>query len=65
MSFLAVFIVPVPFFFLNHSLCTHVMLILILIDVQYLHNDAFSFEKGLIYQNHPLNFHNPIKNAPQ
>ena len=40
------------------------MLIFILIDVQYLHNDVFSFEKGLIHQNHTLNSHNPIKNAP-
>ena len=40
------------------------MLIFILIDVQYLHNDVFSFENSLIYQNHSLNCHNPIKNAP-
>ena len=40
------------------------MLIFILIDVQYFHNDVFSFEKGLIHQNHTLNSHNPIKNAP-
>ena len=41
------------------------MLIFILIDVQYMHNDVFSFEKGLIYQSHSLNSHNPIKNCPQ
>ena len=40
------------------------MLIFILIDVQYLDNDVFSFEKGLIHQNHSLNSHNPIKNPP-
>ena len=49
MSFLAVFIAPVPFLYQRHRLCTHVMLIFILIDVQYLHNDVFSFEKGLIH----------------
>ena len=64
MSFLAVFIAPVPFLYQRHRLCTHVMLIFILIDVQYLHNDAFSFEKGLIHQNHSLSSHNPIKKPP-
>ena len=44
--------------------CTCVMLIFILTDVQYLHNDLFSFEKRLIHQNHYLNPHNPIKNPP-
>ena len=61
MSFLAVFIAPVPFLFQRHSLCTHVMLIFILIDVKYLHNDVFSFEKCLIHQNHSLNSHNLTK----
>ena len=65
MSFLAVFIAPAPFLFQRYSLCTHVMLNLILIGVKYLHNDVFSFEKGLIHQNHSLNSHNPIKNHPQ
>ena len=37
------------------------MLIFILIDVRYLHNNAFSFEKGLINQNHSLLSHNPTK----
>ena len=63
MSFLAVFIAPVPFLYQRHRLCTHVMLIFILIDVQYLHN-VFSFEKGLIHQNHSLSSHNPIKMPP-
>ena len=38
------------------------MLIFILIDVHYLHNDVFSFEKGLIHHNQYLSFHDPIKN---
>ena len=58
MSFLAVFIAPAPFLFQRYSLCTHVMLNFILIGVKYLHNDVFSFEKGLIHQNHSLNPHN-------
>ena len=41
------------------------MLIFILSDVQYLHNDIFSFEKGLIHQNYSLNSHNPTKSCPQ
>ena len=40
------------------------MLIFILNDVKYLHNNFFSFEKGLIHQNLSLTFHNPIKNSP-
>ena len=40
------------------------MLILVLIDVQYLNNDVFSFEKGLIRQNHSLKSHHPIKESP-
>ena len=40
------------------------MLIFILIDVQYLHNDLFSFEKGLIHTNHSLIPRNPIINPP-
>ena len=38
------------------------MLIFMLIDFRYLHNDAFSFEKGLINRNHSLLSHNPTKN---
>ena len=64
MSFLAVFIAPAPFLFQRYSLCTHVMLNLILIGVKYLHNDVFSFEKGLIHQNHSLNPPHAIKNPP-
>ena len=64
MSFLAVFIAPAPFLFQRYSLCTHVMLNFILIGVKYLHNDVFSFEKGLIHQNHSLNSHHAIKNSP-
>ena len=37
------------------------MLILILINVEYLQNVVFSFEKGLNSQNHPSDFHQPIK----
>ena len=40
------------------------MLVFILLDVQYLHNDVFSFENGLIHQNHFLNSHNRIKSPP-
>ena len=41
------------------------MLIFISIDVQYLQDDVFSFEKGLIRQNHSsLNSHNRIKKMP-
>ena len=40
------------------------MLTFILIDVQYLHNDVYSFEKGLIHQNHFFNSHNLIKRCP-
>ena len=45
--FLAVVIVHVPY-----SLYTQVMLILILIDVQYLQNVVLSLEKGSDDQNH-------------
>ena len=47
-------------------ICTHVaMLILLLIDVQYLQDDGFSFDKGLICQsNSSLNSHNPINPPP-
>ena len=45
MSFLAVFIALVPFLFQRHSLCTHVVLIFILIDVQYLDNDVLALKK--------------------
>ena len=39
------------------------MLILNLIDVQYLQKVVFSFEKGSMCQNHPgSGSHNPIKN---
>ena len=37
------------------------MLVFILFGVQYLHNDVFSFEIGLIHQKHSLNYHNLIK----
>ena len=40
------------------------MLIFSLINVQYLDNDNFSFEKGLIHQNHYLSSQNPMKNPP-
>ena len=37
------------------------MLVFILFGVQYLHNDVFSFEIGLIHQKHSLNYHSLIK----
>ena len=41
------------------------MLILILIDVQYLQNAVFNFEKGLNRQNHSSHgSHHPVKNFP-
>ena len=44
---------------------TQVILILILIDVQYLQNIAFSFEKSLNGQNHSsAHSEHPIKNPP-
>ena len=53
-SFLTVTIAPAPFLFSLHALCGHswVVLISILIDVQYLQNDGFCFEKGLNGQMH-------------
>ena len=39
------------------------MLILISIDVQYLQNIVFSFEKGSDGQNYSLDSHHPIKNS--
>ena len=52
--FLTVTIAPAPFLFSLHTLCGHswVVLISILIDVQYLQNDVFYFEKGLNGQMH-------------
>ena len=44
--FLTVVIVPVKIFFTSYSLYTQVMVTVILIDVQYLLNVAFSFENG-------------------
>ena len=41
------------------------MLILILIDIQYLQNIGFSFGKKLNVQNHLSDFHHLIKNFPQ
>ena len=41
------------------------MLILILIDVQYLQKAVFSFEKGSNGQNHSSSgFHHPVKKFP-
>ena len=50
-SFLVVVIAQEPFLFSLHTLCTHAMLVLILIDVQYLHNVVFSLENDLNGQN--------------
>ena len=42
------------------------MLILILIDVQYLQKAIFSFEKGSVGQNHySSGSHHPVKKVPQ
>ena len=42
------------------------MVILILIDVQYSHKAVFSFEKGLIGQNHSSSgYHHPVKKFAQ
>ena len=42
------------------------MLILILVNVQYLHNVAFGFEKGLSDQNHSLaDYHYSTEKFPQ
>ena len=62
-SFLGIFIAPVCTIVILtlYSLCIHLMLILVLIDVQYSHNDVFSFEKGLIRQNRSLKYHHSIK----
>ena len=40
------------------------MLILILLDVQYLQNAVFSFEKGSNRQNHPSGSHQLVKKSP-
>ena len=41
------------------------MLILVLIDVQYLQKAIFSFEKGMIGQNNSSSgFHHPVKKSP-
>ena len=49
----------------SNSLCTQVILILILIDVQYLQNVFFFFDKGSKGQNHAFQeSHLPIRNHP-
>ena len=70
-SFLAVVITCVPFCFnfilvylfvlTSYSLYTQIMLSLILVDVEYLQNVVFSFEKALNGQNHlsPDSHENP------
>ena len=58
-SFLALVIAPVP------SLDTQVILILILVDVQYLQKAVFSFEKGSNCQNYSSSAsHHPVKEFP-
>ena len=55
-----IFILP------SYSLYTQVMLILILINVQYLQNVVFSFEKGSSGQNHSLSdSHQPVEKSHQ
>ena len=53
------------FIFTLYSFYTQVMLILILIDVQYLQKVVFSFEKGLNGQKHSSGSHHSIKNFLQ
>ena len=65
-SFLAVVIAPVATIFVlsSYSFETEIMLILILIDVQYLQNAVFSFEK--FCQNHSSSdSHHLVKKSPQ
>ena len=65
MSFLAVVIASVLFLFFI-LLYTQFMLTLILIDVQYLQNVVFSFEKSLNDQNHlSSDSYHSIKKSPQ
>ena len=53
------------FILTSYSLCTQVMLILILIDFQYLQNVVFNFVKGLNGQMHYSSDSNhPIKKNP-
>ena len=53
------------FVLISYSFDTQVVLILILIDVQYLRNVVFSFEKGLIQQNHCSSVsHHPLTHPP-
>ena len=61
-SFLVVVLAHESFLFSLHTLCSHAMLVLILIDVQYLHNVVFSLEKDLNGQNcSSSGSHRPIK----
>ena len=54
------------FYFTFTSLHTQVMLIMILINVQYLENVVFNFEKGSSGQNHSLSdSHHAIEKSPQ
>ena len=66
-SFLALAIAPVPFFILtSSSLYTKITLVLMLIDVQYLQNVVFSFEKASNVQNHSSSDpHHSIKSSLQ
>ena len=53
------------FVFNSYSLYTHVLLVLILIDVQYFQNVVFSLEKDSKSQNHSSSgSHHPIKKVP-
>ena len=63
--FLAVVAAPVSFLFYFHTIYTQVTLLFILINVQYLQNVVFSFEKGLSGQNHSLSdSHHLIEKSP-
>ena len=48
----------------SYSLYTQILLILILIDVQYLQNVRFSFESGSDSRNHYSSSHHSIKKSP-
>ena len=63
-SFLAVVIATIPFFLTLCSFYTQVILILILINVQYLRNVIFSFEKSSNGQIHSSDSHHLIKKNP-
>ena len=65
-SILVVFIASVytSFILTSYSLYTQEMIVLVLIDIQYLQNVAFNFEKSSNSQNHSSDSHQLIKKFP-